>query len=61
MSNPPSEGGSPYITGSAMIAHATTKEEVLEAIQRDVYAHGIWNMDKVCSLPLVISLVYGAC
>jgi hypothetical protein len=34
--------------GSFVVAKATTREEVLDEIKKDVYAQrGIWNVDKV--------------
>jgi hypothetical protein len=44
----PKEGEGLKICGSAMMAHASSKEEVLEMIKKDIYVkHNIWNMDKV--------------
>jgi hypothetical protein len=44
----PKEGQGLKIIGSAMMAHAATKEEVLEAIKQDIYfKSNIWNLDKV--------------
>lgn len=48
LSEPPAKGSASYITGSAMVAHAATKEEVLELMKSDVYAQGVWDFDKVC-------------
>lgn len=44
----PKEGEGLKIMGSAMMAHAATKEEVLEAIKQDIYFKtNVWNLDKV--------------
>lgn len=35
--------------GSAMIALASSKEEVIEYLKNDIYTKsGVWNFDKVC-------------
>jgi len=47
LSEPPKDGQL-HITGSAMIALAETKEEVIEAIKRDIYyTSGVWDLSKV--------------
>lgn len=39
--------------GSCVVARASTKEEVLEEIKKDVYATaGVWNVDKVVMHPV---------
>lgn len=44
----PKEGSPLKINGSVMMAVASSKEEVLEKIKKDVYAgQGVWDMDKV--------------
>lgn len=44
----PKEGSPLKITGSVMMAVASTKEEVLEKIKKDIYHdEGVWDMDKV--------------
>jgi hypothetical protein len=44
----PKEGEGLKIMGSAMMAHAATKEEVLEVIKQDIYFKAnVWNLDKV--------------
>lgn len=44
----PKEGEGLKILGSAMMAHAATKEEILEAIKQDIYfKSNVWNLDKV--------------
>jgi hypothetical protein len=44
----PKEGEGLKIMGSAMMAHAATKEEVLEVIKQDIYfKSNVWNLDKV--------------
>lgn len=61
LSEPPAKGSASYITGSAMVAHAATKEEVLELMKSDVYAQGVWDFDKVCFVHLANSLGCGVC
>lgn len=47
----PKEGSPLKINGSVMMAVASSKEEVLEKIKKDVYADkGVWDMDKVSDL-----------
>jgi hypothetical protein len=44
----PKEGSPLKITGSVMMAVASSKEEVMEKIKSDIYADkGVWDMDKV--------------
>lgn len=44
----PKEGESPKIHGSIMLALAESKEEVLEALKRDIYSEsGVWDWNKV--------------
>jgi hypothetical protein len=39
------------IIGSAMVALAATKEEVVERLKIDVYnANGVWDLSKVCQM-----------
>ena len=48
LEEPAKEGEPLKINGSAMIASAATKEEVIETLKQDVYTtNGIWNWDKV--------------
>jgi hypothetical protein len=45
----PKEGGTLKIEGSAMVAYASSKEEVLEQLKSDIYAEsGVWDFSKVC-------------
>ena len=47
MSEKPSEGHVPMI-GSAMVAYAETKEEVIEAIKKDIYTESeVWDLSKI--------------
>jgi hypothetical protein len=56
LDNVPQEGSPLEIRGSVMLAVASSKEEVLEKIKKDVYAaEGVWDMDKV-SQPSLIAL-----
>jgi len=44
----PKEDGKLKIEGSAMVAYASSKEEVLETLKKDIYAHsGVWDFSKV--------------
>lgn len=44
----PAEGASLKIEGSALVAYASSKEEILETLKRDVYAdNGVWDFSKV--------------
>jgi len=48
MSEMPKEGETPPIAGSAMLAYAETKEEVLEKLKADVYSkEEVWDWSKV--------------
>jgi hypothetical protein len=47
MSEKPSEDNYAMI-GSAMIAYAETKEEVIDAIKRDIYTKSeVWDLSKI--------------
>lgn len=47
------EGGSPKIKGSLMLAFAESKDDVLEALQEDIYyKEGIWDWKNVQILPV---------
>jgi len=46
----PKEDGKLKIEGSAMVAYASSKEEVLETLKKDIYAEsGVWDFSKVSS------------
>ncbi|KEQ75034.1 YCII-related domain protein [Aureobasidium namibiae CBS 147.97] len=48
----PKEGSPLKITGSVMMAVASSKEEVMEKIKSDIYADkGVWDMDKIQIFP----------
>lgn len=48
LEEPYQEGAGLKIIGSAMMAHAATKEEVLEMIEKDIYIEsGVWDLEKV--------------
>jgi uncharacterized protein len=52
LSEQPEEGKPLDITGSAMLAYADSKEEVLEIIKKDIYATSdVWNLDKIQIFP----------
>lgn len=51
LSDVPKEGEPLKIIGSAMVALAATKEEVVERLKADVYnANGVWDLSKVRQL-----------
>ncbi|KAH8592715.1 hypothetical protein B0O99DRAFT_516917 [Bisporella sp. PMI_857] len=44
----PKEDGKLKIEGSAMVASASSKEEVIELLKKDVYAvSGVWDFSKI--------------
>ncbi|KAI4717378.1 hypothetical protein E4T48_06409 [Aureobasidium sp. EXF-10727] len=48
----PKEGSPLKIKGSVMLALASSKEEVMEKIKKDIYADkGVWDMDKIQIFP----------
>ncbi|KAI4853673.1 hypothetical protein E4T44_00688 [Aureobasidium sp. EXF-8845] len=48
----PKESSPLKITGSVMMAVASSKEEVMEKIKSDIYADkGVWDMDKIQIFP----------
>ena len=48
LSEVPKEGEGLKIIGSALIAHAALKEEVMDMIKKDIYTEsGVWNLEKV--------------
>lgn len=48
LEEPPREGEGLKIVGSAMIAHAASKEDILEVIKNDIYFKtDVWDMQKV--------------
>ncbi|MCJ1374701.1 hypothetical protein MMC20_005933 [Loxospora ochrophaea] len=52
LDEPYREGSSMKISGSAILANAVSKEEVLEVLKRDVYStSGIWDWSKVQIYP----------
>ena len=47
LSEEPKEGEGLKIIGSALIAHAASKEEVLEMVKSDIYSEaGVWDLEK---------------
>ncbi len=57
LEEPPKEGEGLKIFGSAMVAHAASKEEVLEVIKNDIYSKSnVWDLQKVCLYIYVLSL-----
>ncbi|KEF55597.1 uncharacterized protein A1O9_08347 [Exophiala aquamarina CBS 119918] len=44
----PKEGEDKQFNGSCLVAKASSKEEVLEELRKDIYAQeGVWNVEKV--------------
>lgn len=44
----PKEGEAKQFNGSCLVAKASSKEEVLEELRKDIYAQeGVWNLEKV--------------
>ena len=49
----PKEGEGPKMKGSVMLALAESREEVLKALQEDIYyKSGVWDWDKVQIYPV---------
>lgn len=47
-SDVPKEGETPPVIGSAVLAFAKTKEEVIDLLKRDIYTEqGVWDWSKV--------------
>lgn len=52
----PKEDGKMKIEGSAMVAYASSKAEVLETLKKDIYAEsGVWDFSKVCLIHIFLS------
>lgn len=52
----PKEGEGLKIKGSVMLALAESKEEVLEALKKDIYCtSGVWDWDKVQIHPVSLA------
>lgn len=52
----PKEGEGLKIRGSVMLASAESKEEVLEALKRDIYCtSGVWDWDRVQIHPVSLA------
>ncbi|KAN0108090.1 hypothetical protein V8E51_007832 [Hyaloscypha variabilis] len=48
----PKEGEQLKFRGSAMVASASSKEEVLEILKNDIYAKsGVWDLEKIQIYP----------
>ncbi|TPX12332.1 uncharacterized protein E0L32_006979 [Thyridium curvatum] len=53
LAKPSVEGQQKEFNGSCIVAHAASKEEVLEEVRKDIYAtSGVWNLDKIIIHPL---------
>jgi len=60
MSSPPKEGETPPMIGSALIAVAETKEDVLEKLRKDIYAtSGVWDVENAQIWPFKSALRTG--
>ncbi|OAA60220.1 Dimeric alpha-beta barrel [Niveomyces insectorum RCEF 264] len=54
LAHPPVGDEPKAFNGSCMVAHAATKEEVLDEVRKDTYAKaGVWNLDKITIYPLM--------
>jgi len=51
LEEPEVEGQPPKINGSTMLAHAETREEVMEMLRSDVYAPEVWDMERLVVVP----------
>ncbi|CAK1362934.1 unnamed protein product [Cercospora beticola] len=52
LEEPTKEGESPKMNGSAFLAVAETKEEIVELVKSDVYyKQGVWNAEKMQIFP----------
>jgi hypothetical protein len=50
LEEPPKEGEPLKLKGSAFMAYAASKEEVLDQLKNDIYTtSGVWDLSKVCS------------
>jgi len=55
------DGENPKIKGSVMLAFADSREQVLKALQEDIYyKDGVWDWDKVQIHPVFVE-VYQSC
>ncbi len=52
LDEPEVEGQPPKIVGSTMLAHAATREEVLEIMKSDVYAAEVWDFERMQIFPV---------
>lgn len=59
MAHPPTGDEQKAFNGSCVVARATTKEEVMEEIRKDIYAtSGVWNLDQVMIYPVSSRMEY---
>ena len=57
LEEPVKEGETPKMKGSAMLIGASTREEVVERLKRDVYVTGgVWDWEKVQIIPFKSAL-----
>jgi hypothetical protein len=53
VSHPPVDGEQKPFNGSCIVAHAQSREEVLDEIKKDVYAtSGVWNLEGIIIHPV---------
>ncbi|KAF2441859.1 hypothetical protein P171DRAFT_488293 [Karstenula rhodostoma CBS 690.94] len=57
LEEPIAEGQTPKMKGSAMLIGASTREEVVERLKKDVYVQGeVWDWSKVQIIPFKSAL-----
>lgn len=57
LAHPPVGDEQKPFNGSCIVAHAATREEVMEEIKKDVYATaGVWNLDGIIVYPVSLTL-----
>jgi len=55
----PKEGETPKFKGSVFVVLASSKEEVVEQLNRDVYVkNGVWDMSKTQIIPFKCAFRY---
>ncbi|KAH8701488.1 hypothetical protein GQ44DRAFT_778610 [Phaeosphaeriaceae sp. PMI808] len=51
------DAGPPKMKGSAMLIGATTREEVVERVKKDIYVQGgVWDVEKIQIIPFKSAL-----
>lgn len=55
LSSIPVEGQQKQFNGSCIIAHAATKEEILEQLRKDPFTSGgVWNLEEVRAFEIAV-------